>query len=194
MTGSEMLDCELYISARDHARFKLEGGGEFSGSPDLSEQSLTKIRGAPDSAAYGRELFRAIFRPGERLEQGFRSAVAISRYRHPASSLRLRIHLWAAAPPELRALCWERLSDPDADSRLSRLACSPDVALSRSLTLDSPVLRPPASPRLLVAVADPQGLKEIYGLQPIEREEAEDCLRRILESSSWLSWEILSGQ
>lgn len=128
---------------------------------------LPALQAETDPAEYGRLLSRSLFANGQVLA-GFQQARAAARAAD--SPLRVRLLIDPGAP-ELNALYWETLRDPDNPDLT--LFTGESVYFSRYLaSLDwSPVkLREKAGLRALVAIADPTDLGE-YGLAAVRLDE-----------------------
>ena len=87
---TQPLDCELFLSGRDQARFSV-ADRVYLGHPDfdvrrehqLLEETLDPIR-------YGTLLFESLFPKGDDLRDGYRESLALARHR--GQSLRFRLH------------------------------------------------------------------------------------------------------
>ncbi len=187
VAASEYLDCELFITRRDHARLSV-ADRDFSGRPVLDETLERRLLESDlEPARYGTLLFQALFPDGDDLLTGYRESLAIAR--HESQRLRLRLHVAAAAPPELHDLHWELLYDRRNEIWLAR---SQEIAFSRYLGSSfKPGTAVVGRPRLLVVLACPSDLAE-YDLADI------DCsaVRRALEGAlgnlaGQVSYEIL---
>ncbi len=113
--------------------------------------------------ADGERLWRGLFAE-ERLREAW------AELRGQAPQRRIRLHIDPAAP-ELHALPWELLRDPGAGRAPQTLAASSATPFSRYLTsslrLGAPVRTHPL--RVLVAIANPEGLKQ-YNLALLDAE------------------------
>lgn len=170
MASSRYLNCKLELTASDQAQLSVEGR-QFQGSPDLDGLSHRLLE-ADDPKKYGTLLFEALLPPSGELRRGY--YYALSRAEDRRERLRLRLAISPRAP-ELHAFYWEYLYDSDRDTAL---ACSPDTAFSRYLSLPTP--SPPAirnKPRLLIVLSSPTNLGD-YGLAEVDPDE----LRRSIES------------
>jgi len=111
----------------------------------------------------GKKLFQALF--SDNVEDAYRSSVAFAR--GAGQGLRIRLRLTGA--PQVAALPWEYLRDPQRDIFL---ATSSDTPLSRFIEPQQ-VFPPPPVPegklRLLTVVSDPRD-PATYNLQPLDVE------------------------
>ncbi len=178
MTSPEYVDCELFLTGRDHARLSVEGR-EYSGRPTLDaslERRLLEVELEP--ARYGAELFDALFQEGDGLLAGYRESLTVAR--REDRRLRLRLHIAEAAPTELHGLHWELLYDPGGKIALGR---SQETAFSRYLGVSFEPGQPVASrPRLLIVIACPRDLTD-YGLPEIDRSATSTALEAALSPS-----------
>ena len=120
---------------------------------------------AHDSAAYGRELTKALF-ADPTFQTAFAQAYASAQTL--GAALRFRLIIGPSAP-ELHRIRWETLRNPLDDTPLST---SENIVFSRYLSsLDwRPVrLHSKSALRALVVVASPKNLGD-YGLEPVEVE------------------------
>lgn len=154
--------------------------------PGVASFDLNALAQAwPDTASYGMAL-------GKMLLHDPAIATAFAQARAVAASEQFRLRVRLALPydaPELHALVWETLCDPN-DGLL--LAQSRSILFTRVLgTTDwRPItLRARSELRALVAVAAPDGLDTTYQLAPINRESEE---RRALASLGSLVTTLLS--
>ena len=163
-------DLEIRVLAREEEGYPVEI--TFSGEEEFPrgylEAGILPWLPQAEPAAEGDRLFDGLF-GDERLKSAWAEARGRSRYRR----MRLRIDRSA---PELHTLPWELLRD-DGSGGAAALAASVDTPFSRYLAgrwrQGQPVLERPI--RLLVAIADPEGLDE-YGLAPIDVAEERQAL------------------
>ena len=189
MTSPEYVDCELFLTGRNHARLSVEGR-EYSGRPTLDaslERRLLEVELEP--ARYGAELFDALFQEGDGLLAGYRESLTVAR--REDRRLRLRLHIAEAAATELHGLHWELLYDPGRKIAFGR---SQETAFSRYLGVSFEPGQPVASrPRLLVVIACPRDLTD-YGLPEIDRSATSTALEAALSPlAELMSWETLEG-
>ncbi len=166
MESPDFLDCEYFLAGREQATLTV-AGRSYSGKTDLTGEVERRLRTvALEPIRYGTLLFEALFPPmGSELLVGYREGLAIAQ--HEGRRLRLRIHLAAAAPPEMQDLYWELLYDASKQIALGR---SREVALSRYLSVArDPGLPVVGRPRFLLAVAAATDLAD-YGLPELDRE------------------------
>ena len=119
-------------------------------SPDFQAALRRLENGSGDGAFltdFGRHLFEALF-AGD-IVSVFRSSLGQARGQGKALRVRLRLE-----PPELAALPWEYLYDPQQDCFL---AISPETPLVRYLPVPSPTRPTAVSPplRVLVVISAP---------------------------------------
>ena len=169
---SEPYDLQLFLRRQTATHYALD----LRSSQPTSEVDRLGIHGAAvtidtvvlqaeqlDPDAYGRSLTKMIF-ASDAVVREFAACRAVAQSQ--AVALRLRLVL-APDAPELHALRWETLRDPETDHPL---ALSEQVVLTRTLSSADwqPVtLRAKGSLRALVVIAAPQGL-ERYGLAPLD--------------------------
>ncbi len=179
------LDSELYVTARDQASLRFDGG-QYQDRPRLSEEWANSLVQPLDPKKYGTEIFSATLAGS--LLSGYRIALALAQQR--GARLRLRLHVADTAPPALHALPWELLYDRD---RSVALGGSREIAFSRYLSLpEAP--RPPIQekPRLLIALASPRDLAA--GLDPMDREITLKALEKTLKPlAGQMSYQVLEG-
>ncbi len=149
----------------------LDSEQEF-GSGSLAAEALPWVP-SDSPADDGERLFTWLFAAGT-----LRAAWGEIRGRHPQRRVRLRIDPTA---PELHALPWELLRDPDGPTAQD-LAAAEATPFSRYLAgrwqPGSPIFRRPL--RILVVIANPSGL-ERFRLQTVEVEKEEALLRQAIE-------------
>ena len=140
---------------------RLDNGGSFAGEATFDVRALLPLEADP--VRYGRSLGTALFAaPG--LQRAYRRAEA----RPP---VRIRLSVDSA---EIAALRWERLMlDTDTDNGERPVAASPQTPFSRYIELEEPPTSSTDVPRLLLAIANPTGLKN---LAPIDVENEVDNL------------------
>ena len=170
---AEPADLEISLHRRDDGRYAVElryRAPDSDAEVRLLRDAVTPVR--LDFAALGQQTLNPLVY-GQLLSTSLFAAPplrqALAQARSAAQSLdvplRLRLLIGPSAP-ELHALRWETLRDPEADAPL----LSEQVLFSRySVSLDwRPVrLRPKSALRALVAIANPSDLAE-YGLAPID--------------------------
>jgi hypothetical protein len=173
---SRYSDLEITFSKRDERKYVV--GFRFNSADDAAEQrsalepviaiDMASLAG-DDAEAYAQTLSTAFFTADVRGEfNRFRAAAAAL-----GSILRVRLTIDANAP-ELHAVHWETLHDPNRiDDKTARLFAGEEIVVSRFLNSGTdwrPIrLKPKAGLRALVVVANPaSGAK--YGLEPINVE------------------------
>lgn len=178
---SRYSDLEITFSKRDERKYVL--GFRFNSADDAAEQrsalepviaiDMARLKG-DDAEAYAETLSAAFFTPDVRgVFNRFRAAAAAL-----GSILRIRLTIDANAP-ELHAVHWETLRDPNRiDDQTAHLFTGEEIVVSRFLSSGTdwrPIrLKPKAALKALVVVANPaSGAK--YGLEPIDV-EAETAL------------------
>jgi hypothetical protein len=122
----------------------------------------------------GEKLFEALF--PDNLEDVYRSSMGFAR--GAGQGLRIRLRLTDA--PQIAALPWEYLRDPQRDIFF---AISSDTPLSRFIEpqqLFAPPPIPEGKLRLLSVVSDPQD-PEAYGLEPLATEAELNTLDQALQ-------------
>lgn len=171
---SEYLDFEISVTSPDYATLKI-GHRDYSGKPDLDENTLLQLRAARsgDPQMYGTFLFNALFRMGDDLYAGYRDGLAIAR--HTEKRLRFRLNI-APSLKAIQELDWETLYDSKEMFFLSR---SQETAFSRYVgtSLELPEV-PTILPRLLIVISSPKDLSA-YNLTDIDR----NTIRTLIESS-----------
>jgi hypothetical protein len=178
---SRYSDLEITFSRRDVRKYVV--GFRFNSADDAAEQrsalepviTIENIGLAGDDyEAYAERLSAAFFTPDVRGEfNRFRAAAAVL-----SSILRVRLTIEANAP-ELHAVHWETLRDPNRiDDKAAHLFTGEEIVVSRFLSSGTdwrPIrLKPKAALRALVVVANPASSAK-YGLEPIDV-EAETAL------------------
>ena len=178
---SRYSDLEVTFGKRDERKYVV--GFRFNSADDAAEQrsALEPVvaidmsgTGGDDPEAYAEALTAAFFTPEVRGEfSRFRAAAAALE-----STMRVRLTIDANAP-ELHAVRWETLRDPDrAGDKTAQLFTGEEIVVSRFLSSGTdwrPIrLKPKGALRALIVVANPAtGAK--YGLEPIDV-EAETAL------------------
>jgi hypothetical protein len=171
---TEYADLEISLHRHDPASYALEFRFNLPESdadmrlgfdkPCLAQFDLAALEAlAHDPVAYGQALTDAFF-----ADPAFQAAFAKVRATTQALDLSLHLRLLVGpSAPELHALRWETLRDPQDGSALFT---GESLLFSRYLASANwrPVrLRPKANLRALVAIANPANLPE-YGLAPID--------------------------
>ena len=169
----ELAELELGLHRRSAERYSVElrftqpnsdadirlAGQEVVAAFDVA--ALRVLEGDPP--AYGRALADQLF-----AAPALRSAFAQARAASAALAMPLRLRLFVGpSAPELHALRWETLRDPEADRPL---LTDEGLLFSRYLAAGDwrPItLRPRGELRALVAVANPAELAR-YGLAPLD--------------------------
>jgi tetratricopeptide (TPR) repeat protein len=175
---SAYADLEIRILARQPDGYRVEitldRGIEFPPG-ELGADLLPWVPSA-SPAEDGERLFTWLF-ASEELKQAW----ALARGQHPQRRIRLRID---KEIPELHALPWELLRDPDDSSGAQDLAAATATPFSRYLAGDwqpgSPIQERPV--KILVAIANPETLSE-YGLGRLETDVELSLLERAIEGS-----------
>jgi len=171
---SRYSDLEITFSKRDERKYVI--GFRFNSADDAAEQRSAlepvialdmSAQPGDDAEAYADTLTAAFFTPDVRGEfNRFRAAAAAL-----GSILRVRLTIDANAP-ELHAIHWETLRDPNrSDDKTAHLFTGEEIVVSRFLSSGTdwrPIrLKPKAELKALVVVANPaSGAK--YGLEPID--------------------------
>src|SRR5580658_1278110 len=171
---SRYSDLEIMFSKRDERKYVV--GFRFNSADDAAEQRSAlepviaidmSAQAGDDAEAYAETLSQAFFTPDVRGEfNRFRAAAAAL-----GSILRVRLTIEANAP-ELHAIHWETLRDPNrSDDKIGHLFTGEEIVVSRFLSSGTdwrPIrLKPKAALKALVVVANPaSGAK--YGLEPID--------------------------
>jgi len=121
---------------------------------------------------FGRRLFDALL--ADPIGNLYHTSLGLAQGAGKRLRLRLRIE-----PPEISALPWEYLYDPDADLPL---AISPDHCLSRYLPINEPTrtleIAPPL--RVLVVISDPSDLGD-YGMPALDAEQEIQRIQKALQ-------------
>jgi hypothetical protein len=184
----QFADLELSLHRRGDARYAVEA--RFS-QPEsdadirlLNEEVIVQLESAElrqleiDPLAYGQALSQHLFAP-----PALRSAFARARTAADSANLPLRVRLFIApSAQELHGLRWETLHDPEEDRPL---LTSERLFFSRYLASGDwrPVkLRPKASLRALVVIANPADLADYDMAEvdlPAELERAQKGLGQI---------------
>ncbi|HUB51029.1 MAG TPA: CHAT domain-containing protein [Terracidiphilus sp.] len=171
---SRYSDLEITFIKRDERKYA--AGFRFNSAEDAAEQRSAlepviaidmSAQTGDDAEAYADTLTAAFFTPEVRGEfNRFRAAAAAI-----GSILRVRLTIDANAP-ELHAIHWETLRDPNRiDDKSAHLFTGEEIVVSRFLSSGTdwrPIrLKPKAALKALVVVANPaSGAK--YGLEPID--------------------------
>lgn len=167
-------DVELRLRERNEHGYPVEitlnGEQEFQGgtlAPELPEPAAGLAGGGYDPGQLSRWFFG---------DQELRRHWDLVRGQHPQRRVRLRIDDGA---PELHAIPWEQLLDSSDGAHLAAAAATPfSRYLACSWRPESPVLGRPL--RLLVAIANPPGLKQ-YGLAPLDVAQEKAQLKPVLD-------------
>ncbi len=186
MATSEYLDCEIHLTAYDHATLSV-AQRNYSGKPNLDEALERRLLESElDAVQYGTFLFAALLPRQSDLLAGYREGFAIAQHEDRRLRLHLRIALDA---PELHKLRWELLYDPWKKVALGR---SRDTALSRFLDVAQKPAAPVAEqPRLLVVISTPDDLDD-YNLAEINRDNLRQSIELALTPLRGLAtWEFL---
>lgn len=173
---------EIVIRRRDAQQYLIDFAFDYVGSdavvrplprqPTLVQFDLEQLRSLTlDAAAYGRALSAMLF-----AAPAAREAFTAARATAEAQHLQLRVRI-AISPdaPELHALRWECLFDPDGRTML---ALSERILLSRyiaSTDWRQIRLRARTPLRALVVIAAPTNLAS-YGLAPIPPDDQRDAV------------------
>ena len=121
---------------------------------------------------FGRHLFNALL--ADPIGNLYRTSLGLAQGAGKRLRLRLRIE-----PPEISALPWEYLYDPEAELPL---AISPNHCLSRYVPINEPVrtleITPPL--RVLVVISDPSNLGD-YGMPALDAGQEIDRIQKALQ-------------
>jgi len=119
---------------------------------------------------------------------------AEARGKYPNRRIRLYI---APEAPELHALPWEILAEPSNtnENLNSYIAAESSTPMSRFVKngngYPAPISERPI--KVLIAIADPQGLKENWNLASINRDEEMNNLREVLNCRKDITYKLLEG-
>jgi hypothetical protein len=163
--GPTYADLEIRILARQEDGYPVELtlNSEQEFPRGILSRDLLPWEPSASVTEDGARLFQWLF-----ADAGLKGAWAEVRGRSSQRRVRLRID---TAAPELHAVPWELLRDPEFDSGPQDVAASAATPFSRYLAgrwqPGSPVLKRPL--RMLVVIANPEDLDD-YGMVPIEPE------------------------
>jgi len=198
---SRYSDLEITFIKRDERKYA--AGFRFNSAEDAAEQRSAlepviaidmSAQTGDDAEAYADTLTAAFFTPEVRGEfNRFRAAAAAI-----GSILRVRLTIDANAP-ELHAIHWETLRDPNRiDDKSAHLFTGEEIVVSRFLSSGTdwrPIrLKPKAALKALVVVANPaSGAK--YGLEPIDVTAETELATKAMTGihvSSWAANEAIT--
>lgn len=188
--ADDFLDSELYVASPRRARFSCEGREHASDGLRLDgalRERLLELELEPEK--YGSELFHSVFPAGSALREGLHEALLSARA--GARRLRLRLHLAPDVPPEIHALSWELLYDPERKVPLGR---SPDTAFSRYSTVPLEAGQAVRERlRMLLVIAAPSDA-ERYQMAPLDEEAIRGRLEASLEElKSYMDVDFLAA-
>lgn len=169
-------------TCRAELRLAGSSGERFAQAEAVEEASLL-ANGAGDAPdVRGRQLFQALFGkpPLSSLWSEFRGQAGTRR-------IRLRID---PELPQLHAIPWESLREPQPGGGESRLAAGIDSPFSRFLPVGGPAFAPAQRPiRILAAVAAPDDLAR-FGFPRVDAKEEQKTLRESFDQAN----RLLSGR
>jgi hypothetical protein len=189
---SDVMDLEVQIR-KDSVRLTVDGR-DYEGKPQFTPRlfkRLEELRPQQQSEEYGKQLFEAVFRATRSVSDGYAIAQNMALKHEVQWRLRLDID---PGSPELHALWWECLYDPDPPPRW--LGASGVTPMSRYLAgaVSDPL--PTTSLRVLAVIANPTDLggPEWPGLERIdEAREVRTFSQALKGLGNKVSYDILTS-